>query len=37
MFELPEQGHGTRYMITKDLVEWRKPKFPIAEPKNKSA
>jgi len=37
MFDLPEQGQGTRYMITKDVVEGRKPKFPIAEPKNKSA
>jgi ATP-dependent Clp protease ATP-binding subunit ClpX len=37
MFDLPEQGQGSRYMITKDVVEGRKPKFPIAEPKNKSA
>ncbi|MBI3836531.1 MAG: ATP-dependent Clp protease ATP-binding subunit ClpX [Planctomycetia bacterium] len=37
MFDLPEQGHGSRYTITKDVVEGRKPKFPIAEPKNKSA
>jgi ATP-dependent Clp protease ATP-binding subunit ClpX len=37
MFDLPEQGRGTRYTITKDVVEGRKPIFPIAEPKNKSA
>ena len=37
MFSLPEEGHGGRYMITKDIVEGRKPKFPIVEPKNKSA
>ena len=37
MFDLPEQGNGSRYMITKDVVEGRKPLFPIAEPKHKSA
>jgi ATP-dependent Clp protease ATP-binding subunit ClpX len=37
MFDLPEQGRGSRYTITKDVVEGRKPIFPIAEPKNKSA
>ena len=37
MFDLPEQGHGSRYVITKDVVEGREPLFPIAEPKNKSA
>ncbi len=37
MYDLPEQGHGSRYMITKDVVEGRKPSFPIAEPKHKSA
>ena len=37
MFNLPEEGQGSRYMITKDFVEGRKPKFPIIEPKNKSA
>jgi len=37
MFNLPEEGNGSRYMITKDVVEGRKPKFPIIEPKNKSA
>ena len=37
MFDLPEHGRGSRYMITKDVVEGRKPMFPIAEPKNKSA
>ena len=38
MYDLPEQGQGTRYMITKDVVEGRKPAlFPIAEPKTKSA
>jgi ATP-dependent Clp protease ATP-binding subunit ClpX len=37
MYDLPEQGHGSRYMITKDVVEGRKPMYPIAEPKNKSA
>ncbi len=37
MFDLPEQGAGNRYVITKDVVEGRKPLFGIAEPKNKSA
>ncbi len=37
MFDLPETGHGNRYTVTKDAVEGRKPIFPIAEPKNKSA
>lgn len=37
MFSLPEEGHGSRYTISKDVVEGRKPKFPIVEPKNKSA
>ncbi len=37
MFSLPDEGHGSRYMITKDVVEGRKPTFPIMEPKNKSA
>ena len=37
MFDLPEQGHGSRYVITKDVVDGRKHMFPIAEPKNKSA
>ncbi len=37
MFDLPEQGPGNRYVITKDVVEGRKPLFSIAEPKNKSA
>jgi ATP-dependent Clp protease ATP-binding subunit ClpX len=37
MFDLPEQGPGNRYVITKDVVEGRKPLISIAEPKNKSA
>jgi ATP-dependent Clp protease ATP-binding subunit ClpX len=37
MYDLPDQGQGNRYVITKDVVEGRKPMFPIAEPKNKSA
>jgi ATP-dependent Clp protease ATP-binding subunit ClpX len=37
MFDLPEQGAGNRYVIGKDIVEGRKPLFPISEPKNKSA
>jgi ATP-dependent Clp protease ATP-binding subunit ClpX len=37
MFSLPDEGQGSRYMITKDVVEGRKSKFPIMEPKNKSA
>ncbi len=37
MFDLPEQGPGNRYVITKDVVEGRKPMYGIAEPKNKSA
>jgi ATP-dependent Clp protease ATP-binding subunit ClpX len=37
MFDLPEQGAGNRYVISSDVVEGRKPLFPIAEPKNKSA
>ncbi len=37
MFDLPEQGPGNRYVITKDVVEGRKPLFGIAEPKHKSA
>ena len=37
MFDLPEQGAGNRYVIGKEIVEGRKPLFPIAEPKNKSA
>jgi ATP-dependent Clp protease ATP-binding subunit ClpX len=37
MFDLPEQGQGSRYVITKDVVEGRKPAFGIAEPKHKSA
>ncbi len=37
MYDLPEQGRGSRYTITKDVVEGRKHMFPIAEPKNKSA
>ena len=37
MFDLPEQGAGNRYVIGKDTVEGRKPLFPIAEPKHKSA
>jgi ATP-dependent Clp protease ATP-binding subunit ClpX len=37
MFDLPEQGPGNRYIISKDVVEGRKPMFGIAEPKNKSA
>ena len=37
MYDLPDQGQGNRYVITKDVVEGRKPMFPIAEQKNKSA
>ena len=37
MYDLPDQGAGCRYMISKDVVEGRTPLFPIAEPKNKSA
>ncbi len=37
MYDLPDQGRGSRYTITKDVVEGRKHMFPIAEPKNKSA
>jgi ATP-dependent Clp protease ATP-binding subunit ClpX len=37
MFDLPDQGAGCRYVISKDVVEGRQPLFPIAEPKNKSA
>jgi ATP-dependent Clp protease ATP-binding subunit ClpX len=37
MFDLPEQGAGNRYVISKEIVEGRKPLFPIAEPKHKSA
>jgi ATP-dependent Clp protease ATP-binding subunit ClpX len=37
MFNLPEQGHGSRYVISKDVVEGRKPVLSIAEPKHKSA
>ena len=37
MFDLPERGRGNRYVITKDVIEGRKPKLPIVEPKNKSA
>jgi len=37
MYDLPEQGQGSRYMITKDVVEGRQGLYPIAEPKNKSA
>jgi ATP-dependent Clp protease ATP-binding subunit ClpX len=37
MYDLPEQGQGSRYVITSDVVEGRKAVNPIAEPKNKSA
>ncbi len=37
MFDLPDQGAGCRYVISKDVVEGRQPLYPIAEPKNKSA
>jgi ATP-dependent Clp protease ATP-binding subunit ClpX len=37
MFDLPEQGAGNRYVISKENVEGRKPLLPIAEPKHKSA
>jgi ATP-dependent Clp protease ATP-binding subunit ClpX len=37
MFDLPERGPGNRYVITKDVIEGRKPKLSIVEPKNKSA
>ncbi len=31
MYDLPDQGRGSRYTITKDVVEGRKHMFPIAE------
>ena len=37
MFDLPDRGPGNRYVISKDVVEGRKPLFTIAEPKHKSA
>jgi ATP-dependent Clp protease ATP-binding subunit ClpX len=37
MFDLPERGPGNRYVISKDVIEGRKPKLSIVEPKNKSA
>jgi ATP-dependent Clp protease ATP-binding subunit ClpX len=37
MYDLPDQGAGCRYVISKDVVEGRQPLYPIAEPKNKSA
>ncbi len=37
MFDLPEQGPGNRYVISKDVVEGRQPLFGITEPKHKSA
>jgi len=37
MYDLPERGAGTRYTITKDVVEGKVPLYPIAEPKTKSA
>ena len=37
MFDLPERGPGNRYVITKDVIDGRKPKLTIVEPKNKSA
>jgi ATP-dependent Clp protease ATP-binding subunit ClpX len=37
MFELPEQGAGSRYIITQDVVEGRRPLFPLPDAKSKSA
>lgn len=37
MFELPDQGRGSRYYITGDIVAGRQRLFPLPEPKNKSA
>src|SRR5277367_3184401 len=37
MYDLPDQGPGNRYTITKDVVEGRQTLLPISEPKNKSA
>ena len=37
MYDLPDSGQGSRYVISKDVVEGRQALFPIAEPKNKSA
>jgi ATP-dependent Clp protease ATP-binding subunit ClpX len=37
MYDLPDQGRGCRYMVTKDVVEGRQSLMPIVEPKNKSA
>jgi ATP-dependent Clp protease ATP-binding subunit ClpX len=36
MFELPDQPKGTKYIIDQDVVQGRKPMFPV-EPMQKSA
>jgi ATP-dependent Clp protease ATP-binding subunit ClpX len=40
MFDLPDQPHGSRYLITEDIVDGRTNLFPLSEsepPKTKSA
>jgi ATP-dependent Clp protease ATP-binding subunit ClpX len=37
MFDLPEKGAGSRYIITKDVIEGRRPLFPLPDAKSKSA
>ncbi len=37
MYELPEKGANKSFVVTPDVVEGRRPLFPISEPKSKSA
>ena len=37
MYELPEQGGESKYLITEDVVYGRQQLYPLPEPKPKSA
>ena len=37
MYDLPDQGRGSRYDITGDVVRGEQRLMPLAIPKNKSA
>jgi len=37
MYELPDQPKGTKFIIDQDIVQGRKPMFPMQEPMQKSA
>ena len=37
MYELPDQGGGTAYVINDDIVDGREKLFKMPEPKSKSA